>query len=64
MNEKEEMKGFKIHAIVTIFVIMLLVIVNLLVVPEFLWFVFPLFGMSFGLAVYYYFGIHINNTNQ
>lgn len=65
VNKQEEMKGFKIHAIVTIFVIMLLVIVNLLVVPEFLWFVFPLFGMSFGLAVHYYFGVHLNiRTNQ
>jgi hypothetical protein len=60
MNKQEEMKGFKIHTAITIIVMILLIIINLLYVPEFLWFVYPLFGMSFGLAVHYYFGVHRN----
>jgi hypothetical protein len=61
MNNKEEMKGFKIHAAVTVFVLALLIFINLLVVPEFLWFLFPLLGMTIGLAVHYYFGVYINS---
>jgi hypothetical protein len=58
MNNREEMKGFKIHAAVTVFVLAILIVVNLVVVPEFLWFLFPLFGMAIGLAVHYYFGVY------
>jgi hypothetical protein len=64
MNNKEEMKGFKIHAAVTVFVLALLIGINLLVVPEFLWFLFPLLGMTIGLIVHYYFGIRSNRTSQ
>jgi hypothetical protein len=62
MNNQEEIKGFKIHALVTVFVLVLLITVNLIVVPEFLWFLFPLFGMSIGLAVHYYFGVHLSSS--
>ena len=58
MNYNEETKGFKIHALVNVFVLTLLIAVNLIFVPQFLWSVFPLVGMSIGLAVHYYFGIH------
>jgi hypothetical protein len=61
MNSQEKMKGFRIHAAVTVFVLAILIVVNLLVVPEFLWFLFPLLGMSVGLAVHYYFGVHLTN---
>jgi hypothetical protein len=61
MNNQEEIKGFRIHAGVTVFVLAILIVVNLLVVPEFLWFLFPLLGMSVGLAVHYYFGVHLTN---
>jgi hypothetical protein len=64
MNNKEEMKGFKIHAAVTVFVLALLIGINLLVIPEFLWFLFPLLGMTIGLIVHYYFGIRSNRTSQ
>jgi hypothetical protein len=59
MNNQEEIKGFKIHAAVTVFVLAILFIVNIIVVPDFLWFLFPFFGMSIGLAVHYYFGVHL-----
>ena len=52
---------FKIHALVTVFVIIILIAINLLVMPEFLWFILPLLGMSIGLAVHYYFGVHLAN---
>jgi hypothetical protein len=64
MDNQEEMKGFKIHAIVTIFVLALLIIVNLFVVPEFLWFLFPLLGMTIGLAVHYYFGVYMTSSTS
>jgi hypothetical protein len=61
MNNQEEMKGFKIHAAVTVFVLAILIVLNLFFVPEFLWFLFPLLGMSVGLVVHYYFGVHLTN---
>jgi hypothetical protein len=64
MNNKEEMKGFKIHAAVTVFVLALLIGINLLVVPEFLWFLFPLLGMTIGLAVHYYFGVYMTSSTS
>ena len=64
MNYNEEMKGFKTHALVTIFVLTILIAVNLVFVPEFLWFVFTLLGMSIGLAVHYYFGIYASKILQ
>jgi hypothetical protein len=57
MKYQEEMKGFKAHAIITFLVLTLLTAINLIVVPEFLWVLFPLTGMSIGLGLHYYFGI-------
>jgi len=51
MNNSEEMKGLKIHVLVTIFLMAILIIVNVLVVPEFLWLVFTLLGMTFGVGL-------------
>jgi hypothetical protein len=42
-------------------VLAILIVVNLFVVPEFFWFLFPLLGMSVGLVVHYYFGVHLTN---
>jgi hypothetical protein len=54
---EEEKKGFKAHAVVTLFVVSLLAIINLTYFPEYLWFLFPLAGMTIGLSAHYYFGI-------
>ncbi len=51
--KQEEQKGLKIHAVVTLCVIALLTVINLTVCPEFIWFFFPLTGMSIGLAIHY-----------
>jgi hypothetical protein len=51
--QPEERKGLKIHGIVTLCVAALLTVINFAVCPEFLWFFFPLAGMSIGLIVHY-----------
>jgi hypothetical protein len=57
VDKNEEMKGFKIHAVVTVFVWAILIVVNIMVVPEFLWSILPIIGMAIGLAAHYYFGV-------
>jgi hypothetical protein len=57
---EEEKKGFRIHASVTIFVLIILFAINLVFVPEFLWAIFPLIGMSIGLIMHYNFGVKAN----
>jgi hypothetical protein len=71
MNNQQEMKryeedmlGFKIHAGVTIFVLAILFIVNLIFVPEFLWAIFPLIGMTLGLSMHYLFGVKANEPKH
>jgi hypothetical protein len=53
-TQPEERKGLKIHAIVTLCVVALLIAINLTVCSEFLWFFFPLAGMSIGLAIHFF----------
>ncbi len=54
ITQSEERKGLKIHAIVTLCVVTLLAVINLAVCPGFLWFFFPLAGMSIGLGLHYF----------
>jgi hypothetical protein len=54
VTQSEERKGLKIHAVVTLCVIALLTAINLTLCPGFLWFFFPLAGMSIGLAIHYF----------
>ena len=49
--------GFKIHLTAYILVNTLLITVNLLFVPAFYWFVFPLIGWGIGVTMHYIFGI-------
>jgi hypothetical protein len=57
---EDERRGFWIHAIVALFVITLLAVINMLTLAEFPWFLFPLAGMSLGVAVHYYFGVFLH----
>jgi hypothetical protein len=57
LRRREEKRGFRIHGIVYLFVNAILVTANLLFVPEFLWFFFPLAGWGLGLTMHYVFGI-------
>jgi hypothetical protein len=56
MRRREEKRGFRIHLIVYLCVVPVLAVVNLVFVPQFLWFFFPLFGWGFGLTMHYIFG--------
>jgi uncharacterized RDD family membrane protein YckC len=52
----EEIKGFYAHLIVYVVVNAVLVAINLLITPGFLWFLFPLFGWGIGLFFHAVFG--------
>ena len=53
VSKEEERKGLKIHSFVTLCVAILVTIINLAVCPQFLWFFFPVAGMSIGLLFHY-----------
>jgi hypothetical protein len=50
-------KGMIAHAIVYLCVSVLLATINLLAVPDVIWFVYPLIGMGIGVTMHYIFGI-------
>jgi two-component system LytT family sensor kinase len=54
----QEKKGFKINLAAYILVNSLLTTINLLVVPAFPWFIFPLTGWGIGVTMHYTFGVH------
>jgi hypothetical protein len=58
MMIRRERKAFTIHAIAYTIGNSALIAINLLFVPQFLWFVFPLVGWGSGLAIHYYLGVH------
>jgi len=49
---KEEM-GFKIHRTVYLCVIGMLITVNMVFIPEVIWFIYPMTGWGIGLTVHY-----------
>lgn len=49
----QERKGLIIHLIATICVSALVTAINFILCPVFLWFAFPVAGMSIGLAAHY-----------
>jgi hypothetical protein len=55
---RREKKAFTIHAIAYAIGNSALIAINLLFVPQVLWFVFPLVGWSSGLTIHYYIGVH------
>ena len=58
MMIRREKKAFTIHSIAYAIGNSALIAINLLFVPQFLWFVFPIVGWGSGLAVHYYLGVH------
>jgi hypothetical protein len=54
---RRERKAFAIHAIAYAVGNSILIAINLLFVPQFLWFAFPLVGWDEGLAIHYYLGV-------
>lgn len=55
---REARKGLRIHAFVTVVVVIALALVNVFVASEFPWSVFPAAGMGLGVWFHWYFGVH------
>jgi len=52
----EARTGFVVHAVITAFVMVGLVVLNVTVADEFPWSVFPVVGMGIGLLAHWWFG--------
>jgi hypothetical protein len=50
-------KGMIVHAVVYVCVSALLAAINLLLVTDVIWFVYPLIGMGIGVTMHYLFGV-------
>ena len=48
----EEIKGFYFHLITYIVINAVLVVINLLTSPEYLWFIWPIIGWGVGLLIH------------
>ena len=48
----EEIKGFYFHLVTYIVVNAVLVVINLLTSPEYLWFIWPIIGWGVGLLIH------------
>ncbi len=59
LRAEQDKKGFKINLTAYIIVNSILATINLLVVPEFIWFVFPLVGWGIGVTMHYIFGVRL-----
>ena len=63
MRTQEDLRGARIgmiaHALVYAFVVCLLTAINLTFVPEVIWFIYPVAGMTIGLAMHYVFGLYL-----
>ncbi len=55
----EAKKGFKINLTAYAVVNSALVTINLLTVPQFPWFLFPMCGWGFGVTMHYIFGVRL-----
>lgn len=55
----EAKKGFKINITAYAVVNSMLVTINMLTVPQFPWFLFPLCGWGFGVTMHYIFGVFL-----
>ena len=51
----EEIKGFYSHLVAYILVNAVLVVINLLTSPEYLWFIWPIIGWGVGLIIHAFF---------
>ena len=57
IRTQEGRMSFYIHAAIYVLVNILLLVINLVVVPGFLWFFFPLIGWGIGLTMHYLFAV-------
>ena len=54
---EEGIRGLRVHAVVTVLVLVALILINATVADEFPWAIFPIVGMSFGVWIHWYFGV-------
>lgn len=54
---QHEQHGFQIHRTIYTIVIPVLTVLNIVLVPQFFWFFFPLVGWGLGLTMHYIFGV-------
>lgn len=54
----EARNGIRVHAAVTVVIVLALAVVNAFVASEFPWSVFPAIGMGLGVWFHWYFAIH------
>jgi hypothetical protein len=57
LRAEEGSKSFFVHASIYVLVNFLLLVINLIFVPAFLWFYFPLIGWGLGLTMHYLGGV-------
>lgn len=59
MSARKTKIGFIINLTAYVIVNSLLTTINMLFVPQFIWFIFPLVGWGIGLAMHYTFGVRL-----
>lgn len=57
IRAKEGRISFYVHAAIYVLVNILLLVINLVFVPQFLWFFLPLIGWGIGLTMHYLFAV-------
>ncbi len=57
LRTEQERIGFFVHAVVYVLVNALLITINLVYVPEVVWFFYPLIGWGIGLVMHFLFSI-------
>ncbi|HIE14039.1 TPA: 2TM domain-containing protein [Candidatus Bathyarchaeota archaeon] len=50
-------REFSIHLIVYVIVNVMLIVINLMYTPKYIWFFYPLLGWGIGIAIHYYAGV-------
>ena len=50
---QESRRGLLVHILIAVIVIAALIVINVLLAPEFPWSIFPVIGMSLGVAFHY-----------
>jgi hypothetical protein len=59
LQASDAKKGFKINLTAYAVVNSVLITINMLTLPLFPWFLFPLFGWGFGVTMHYIFGVRL-----
>jgi len=58
MAAAEARRGILVHATISFLVAVAMVVINVVVAPQFPWSPFPVVGLSIGLLAHYVFGVH------